>query len=147
MRTRVLEREEWKGDGKIVNRKLYLNLNMKSEEILNEEEQDQGLPALTSILTSLYSSNAKEISYGDAYQLVYKLCKKGMADQIIQELIKVSEASFASFFEEGKDSSKVSASLVSRLARLRESMERVMEVLLYLETNYFQGIKREYSSI
>ena len=70
-----------------------------------------------------------------------------MADQIIQELIKVSEASFASFFEEGKDSSKVSASLVSRLARLRESMERVMEVLLYLETNYFQGIKREYSSI
>lgn len=57
---------------------------MQNEEILNQEEHEQELPTIASIFNSIYNGNSKEISYGDAYQSVYKLCKKGMAEDILK---------------------------------------------------------------
>jgi uncharacterized Fe-S cluster-containing radical SAM superfamily protein len=48
------------------------------------------LDSLIEVIKAIYDDQSENISYADTYQSVYRLCKKGMQEELIKRICQVS---------------------------------------------------------
>ena len=91
------------------------------------------------------------MSYAEAYQAVFQLCKKGMHENLINKIREFSQMHFFSILSnldlEPSSHQKMFSQFKDIIEKCKDAIDRLTEVFLYVETNYFYQCKREHASI